>query len=289
MSHPKFGLQLPQDTPNPDHLIEVAKECEALGYDSVWAYDHLSPYWLPSGRAMECWTLLSAVAARTSKIRIGSLVTNVNLRNPALLAKMTSTVDCISGGRLIVGLGPGDRMSAHEMQSHGYHFPSLERRISRLRDTILILREMWTGENISVVGKTSGVSNALSLPEPKQEPGPPIWIGGKHHMILDLVAELADGWNYWDLDKGLLEEREKYLFAKCAEFGRSPEDLLKSWAGTVDNEVRRSYNKSMMVDSIRRMLLSKTSKYTDYFIASFGHESDREAYEAFAEAVKSLA
>jgi alkanesulfonate monooxygenase SsuD/methylene tetrahydromethanopterin reductase-like flavin-dependent oxidoreductase (luciferase family) len=287
LPRPRFGLQLPQDIPNLDRLIQVARECEDLGYDSVWAYDHLSPYWLRSGRAMECWTLLSAVAARTSRIRVGSLVTNVNLRNPALLAKMTSTVDCISGGRLIVGLGTGDRKSAHEMQTHGYHFPSLEQRISRLKDTILILRSMWTGRNVSVAGKTSHVLNALSLPKPKQKPGPPIWIGGRHNMILDLVAELADGWNYWGMDRRQLGEREKYLFAKCAEFGRPHTGLIKSWAGKVDR-TGQSSSKLTMVEDMRRELLSKTSEHTDYFIASFGREANRKAYEAFAEAVTSL-
>ncbi len=228
MPRPKFGCQLPQDILNPERLIKVAKECESLGYDSVWAYDHLSPYWLRSGRALECWTLLAAVAARTSKIRVGSLVTNVNLRNPALLAKMTATVDCISGGRLIVGLGTGDRMSVHEMQAYGYRFPSLHQRIDLLRDTILILRAMWTGKKVSVKGKTFEVPNAVSLPKPKQKPGPPIWIGGRHNMILDIVAELADGWNYWGMDKKQLVEREKYLFAKCVESVRTHKCVINS-------------------------------------------------------------
>ena len=288
MPRPKFGCQLPQDISNPEHLIEVARECESLGYDSVWAYDHLSPYWLRSGRALECWTLLSAVAARTSEIRVGSLVTNVNLRNPALLAKMTSTVDCISGGRLILGLGTGDRMSIHEMQTHGYHFPPLGQRIDRLSETILILRSMWTGKKVSVRGKTFEVSNALSLPKPKQKPGPPIWIGGRHQMILDIVAELADGWNYWGLDKKELGEREQYLFAKCSEVGRSYIDLIKSWAGKVDGTGQCSSNLTL-VEDMKKQLLSKTSTHTDYFIASFGRDSDRKAYEAFAEAVRSFA
>ena len=288
MPRPKFGCQLPQDIPDPERLIEIAKECESLGYDSVWAYDHLSPYWLRSGRALECWTLLSAVAARTSKIRVGSLVTNVNLRNPALLAKMTSTVDCISGGRLIVGLGTGDRMSAPEMQTHGYRFPSLDERIDRLRETILILRALWTGEKISVRGKTFEVSNALSLPKPKQKPGPPIWIGGKHKLILDIVAELADGWNYWGLDKKDLGERENYLFAKCAELGRPHIDLVKSWTGKVDGTGQCS-NGLTIVEDMKRQLLSTTSEHTDYFIASFGSDSERKAYEAFADAVNSFA
>ncbi|HYB67649.1 MAG TPA: LLM class flavin-dependent oxidoreductase [Candidatus Acidoferrales bacterium] len=288
LPRPKFGCQLPQDIPNPEHLIDVAKECESLGYDSVWAYDHLSPYWLHSGIALECWTLLSAVAARTSKIRVGSLVTNVNLRNPALLAKMTSTVDCISGGRLIVGLGTGDRLSAHEMQTHGYQFPSLEHRIDRLRETILILRAMWTGEKVSVRGKTCEISNALSLPKPKQKPGTPIWIGGRHKMVLDVVVELADGWNYWGLNRQDLEDREKYLFAKCAEVGRPYMGLVKSWTGKVDARKQRSSDLTI-VEDIKRRLLSQTSEHTDYFIASFGRDSDPNAYEAFAEAVKSFA
>lgn len=287
MPRPKFGCQLPQDLPDPEHVIEVAKECESLGYDSVWAYDHLSPYWLRSGRALECWTLLSAVAARTSKIRVGSLVTNVNLRNPALLAKMTSTVDCISGGRLIVGLGTGDRMSAREMETHGYHFASLDERIDRLRETILILRAMWTGERVSVRGKKFEISNALSLPKPKQKPGPPIWIGGKHKLILDIVAELADGWNYWGLNKKELRERENYLFAKCTEVGRSQMDIIKSWAGRVDGTNQSSAN-ATIIEDMKRQLLSNTSEHTDYFIASFGRDSDRKTYEAFAEAVKSF-
>jgi alkanesulfonate monooxygenase SsuD/methylene tetrahydromethanopterin reductase-like flavin-dependent oxidoreductase (luciferase family) len=288
LPHVKFGCQLPQDSPDLDHLIEIAKECEDLGYDSVWAYDHLSPYWLRSGRALECWTLLSAVAVRTSKIRVGSLVTNVNLRNPALLAKMTSTIDCISKGRLIVGLGTGDRMSVPEMQTHGYHFPSLRQRIDRLRDTILILRAMWTGEKVSVRGETFQISNALSLPKPMQKRGPPIWIGGRNYMILDVIAELADGWNYWGLDKKEIDAREKYLFAKCAEAGRSQTNLVESWAGKVDATGQGSSNLTL-VEDIQGQLLSKTSEHVDYFIASFGRGSDRKAYEAFAEAVKSIA
>ncbi|HXZ90352.1 MAG TPA: LLM class flavin-dependent oxidoreductase, partial [Candidatus Dormibacteraeota bacterium] len=115
MTTAKFGCQLPQDA-DIDRIFEAVKDCEGLGYDSVWVYDHLAPYWLRSRSSLEAWTLLSAIAARTSKIRIGTLVSNVNLRNPALLAKMTSTVDNISGGRLMIGLGVGDRMSVQELR-----------------------------------------------------------------------------------------------------------------------------------------------------------------------------
>ena len=148
----RIGCQLPQDISDFQKLTEIAQECERLGYDSVWAYDHLSPFWMKQAQALECWTLLSAIAQRTSKIKVGTLVTNVNLRNPALLAKMSSTLDKISGGRLILGLGTGDKFSREELQSYGYQFPSLNERIGRLRETILILKSMWTQPEASFKG-----------------------------------------------------------------------------------------------------------------------------------------
>jgi alkanesulfonate monooxygenase SsuD/methylene tetrahydromethanopterin reductase-like flavin-dependent oxidoreductase (luciferase family) len=284
----KFGCQLPQHIANPDRIIETAEECEKLGYDSVWTYDHLSPYWLHSGRALECWTLLSAVAARTSRIRIGSLVTNVNLRNPALLAKMTSTVDAISDGRLIVGLGTGDAMSMSEMRAYGYPFPSLSERVGRLRETILILKGMWTGQEVSLKGGTVQVSNAVSIPKPKQIPRPAIWVGGKHRMVLDVTAELADGWNYWGLNRGKLQELRSYLLKKCAELGRNPDEITKSWAGTI-SKATLTHSYPQMVQQIKTELLAQTDGETKYFIASFGSAASHDAYQAFAEAVKSIA
>ena len=168
----KFGCQLPQGIADSDHVIEVAVECERLGYDSVWAYDHLSPFWVRSGQALECWTLLAAVAARTSRIKIGSLVTNVNFRNPALLAKMTSTLDDISGGRLVVGLGVGDRLSRNELRSYGYKLPPLDERIARLRETIQILKSMWTEDNATFAGKHFRTSRARNYPKPRHKPPP---------------------------------------------------------------------------------------------------------------------
>ena len=107
-------------------------------------------------------------------------------------------------------------------------------------------------------------------------------------MILDIIAELGDGWNYWGLGKKEIVAREKYLFAKCVEAGRSQTNLVESWAGKVDTTGQRSSNLTLAED-IQRQLLSKTTEHVNYFIASFGRGSDRKAYEAFAEAVKSIA
>ena len=280
----KFGCQLPQDDPDIDHIFEVAKECENLDYDSVWAYDHLSPYWLRSSRSLEAWTLLSAIAARTSKIRIGSLVTNVALRNPALLAKMTSTVDRISGGRLIVGLGIGDRMSVKELHSYGYHFPTLRERLTLMRESITALKALWTGKKVSVKGQTLKVCNAICLPTPMQEPHPPIWVGGKHHGVIDVAVESADGWNCWGLSEQESRDRMRYFTTKCAQLHRDPRGLTLSWAGS---PLPLQPNR-IGVQSMRSQLAAQAKIGIDYFIASFPAKTKHKAYQAFAETVRSL-
>lgn len=286
MGTAKFGCQLSQNNSNVDEVIEIALECERLGYDSVWAYDHLSPYWIKSGYALECWTLLSAIAARTKRIKIGSLVTNIHLRNPALLAKMSSTLDNISDGRLILGMGTGDKLSRNELLSYGYSYAPMTERIARLRETIQILKAMWTEEETSMNGQYFKTSRARNYPKPKQTPHPPIWIGGKHQKLLDVVAEMADGWNYWGLMKTELAERERYLQSRCHELKRRPDDLVESWAGTVPiaPEPVRHTN----TDGILSALSTQTTVRTRYFIASFPENSGPEGYEAFADAVRKI-
>lgn len=284
-----FGCQLPQDSDDFDRVIEVAKHCERIGYDSVWVYDHLSPFWSRSGQAFECWTTLSAVAARTNSVKVGSLVTNVVLRNPSLLAKMSSTIDNISNGRLILGLGTGDKMSREELHSYGYRFPDLNERVERLRESIQILKAMWTNDEVTFHGNHYEISRAVNLPKPKQRPHPPIWIGGRHLRILDVVAEFADGWNYWGLSKDGLERRKDYLANKCAEHGRKPSSILKAWSGTFQQLSDGARSHSELSRNIAGKLRNQADTETRYFIASFGSQADPESYQAFADAVKSLA
>jgi alkanesulfonate monooxygenase SsuD/methylene tetrahydromethanopterin reductase-like flavin-dependent oxidoreductase (luciferase family) len=201
---------------------------------------------------------------------------------------MTSTVDNISDGRLIVGLGTGDKMSRDELLSYGYQFPSLDERVERLRETILILKAMWTSDESSFNGKYYNISHARNSPKPRQTPHPPIWIGGKHPKILDVVAEFADGWNYWELKKRTLEQRSRYLSAKCVEFRRNFEQIIKSWSGTLSHLSRTTKNRSKMVEKISFELQSEADAKAEYFIASFGPRAAGQIYEAFAEAVASL-
>jgi alkanesulfonate monooxygenase SsuD/methylene tetrahydromethanopterin reductase-like flavin-dependent oxidoreductase (luciferase family) len=282
LNSPKIGCQLPQDT-NIDRIFELARDCEKLGYDSLWVYDHLTPYWLSSQSSLEAWTLLSAVASHTSTIRIGTLVTNVNFRNPALLAKMAATVDNISDGRLIVGLGIGDRMSVNELKSYGYRFPPIEERMERLRETVRILKELWSGNAASLRGQFYNLSNAICRPKPKQETGPPLWIGGRHPKLVEAAAELADGWNYWGLPTGKVLELEKLFYEKCAQLNRSIHDITESWAGILELKAN-----SNMPEQIRAQVASQVGEKTVYFIASFPPGSNRKAYEAFTEAITTL-
>jgi len=285
----KFGCQLPQDSDDFDRVIEVAKYCEKIGYDSVWVYDHLSPFWSRSGQAFECWTTLSAVAARTNSVKVGSLVTNVVLRNPSLLAKMSSTIDNISNGRLILGLGTGDKMSREELYSYGYRFPDLNERVERLRESVQILKAMWTYDEVTFHGNQYKISRAVNLPKPKQRPHPPIWIAGRHLRILDVVAEFADGWNYWGLSKDGLERRKRYLDNKCTEQGRKPSSILKAWSGTFKQLSDGAPSYSELSRNITGKLRNQIAAGTSYFIASFGSGAELESYQAFADAVRSLA
>lgn len=284
----KVGCQLPQEIGDFKTLVKIAQDCEELGYDSIWAYDHLSPFWLRRPQGFECWTLLAAIAQRTKKIKLGTLVTNVNLRNPALLAKMASTVDNISGGRLMLGLGTGDKWSRGELKSYGYEFPGLEERVGRLRETILILKSMWTQPITTFNGQHYRLSNAVSFPKPIQKPSPPIWVGGKHRRILEVIAEFGDGWNYWDIKKGKAERLNRYLADRCMQLGRRPEEITKSWAGPLDSLFRRDESRRVIVEKIREKLRSETAHGTRYFIAAFGTTTKSWCYESFVEAARSL-
>lgn len=277
---PKFGCILPHDSADFDHVLEVARTCEDLGYDSIWAFDHLAPYWTSSKSNLECWTTLSSLAGYTKEIKLGSLVINVNLRHPSLLAKMASTLDVISRGRIILGLGTGDRLSKEELTSFGYTFRSLDERISQLKETIQILNGLWTTDDFSYDGIHFKLSHAQLEPKPVQKPHPPIWIGGKHYRIIDAVAEMADGWNYWNLTRKVSTDKIQYLLERCIQNNRSFDAIIKSWSGTIPGK--------LTIETLTTYLKERSGPATEYFVAYFGPGARRETYELFAETVSKL-
>jgi len=157
--------------------VEVAELAEALGYDSIWVYDHFHNVPVPANEAVfECWTTLAALSQRTSRVRLGQMVGCAAYRNPGLLAKITSNIDVISGGRLDWGIGAG--WYEHEFRAYGYDFPPAADRIRMLRETVEIVRSMWTEPDTSYAGRFFTLSGAQCDPKPVQAPHPPILIGG---------------------------------------------------------------------------------------------------------------
>ena len=176
--------------------VDVAVLAENLGYDSIWVYDHFHNVPKPAQEAVfECWTTIAAMSQLTSRIRLGQMVGCNSYRNPGLLAKITSTVDVISGGRLDWGIGAGWYES--EYKGYGYEFAKPSDRIGMLRETVEIVKSMWTNAETTYDGKYYKMLRANCDPKPLQKPNPPVWIGGGgEQLTLRVVAEHADVANF---------------------------------------------------------------------------------------------
>ena len=200
-----IGLTLPQGwldefpskKPHEQFLFSrsVALKAEKLGYDAGYVYDHFVPYYgnNSSGPFLEAYTLLSAIASVTSKLRIGQVVTCNSYRHPSLLAKMTSTLDAISNGRLEFGIGAG--WFEKEYLSYGYRFDSAMSRVEQLDESLKIIKKMWSNEKSSFKGKHYSLNNAICNPKPVQKPHPPIMVGGGGNKMMEVVARHATRYN----------------------------------------------------------------------------------------------
>jgi probable F420-dependent oxidoreductase len=189
----KFNLTLPMTSL--EKVRAYAQLAEARGFYSVSFGDHMFvrvPHlsWGPQVPHLECFMTMSAIAASTRRVRLAPLVAVIPFRNPALLAKMTSTIDHISGGRLIAGLGSG--WFRHEFEAYGYPSPSDRERIERMAEAIKILKAMWTEDEPSYRGRYYAIEEAYNFPRPVQKPHPPIMIGGAGKRVLEIAAHEAD-------------------------------------------------------------------------------------------------
>jgi F420-dependent oxidoreductase-like protein len=228
MSAPRFGLFVPQADVPAAALRGLAEQAERLGFDSLWAYDHLQDYPTPEQPAvLELFTLLGLLAGWTSRIRLGSLVTCDAYRNPALTAKMTATLDALSGGRLELGYGAG--WHAEEYRAYGYAFDPPAVRIARMEEGLRVITALWEGAPATFEGRYYQVRAARCLPRPAQRPRPPITIGGGgERLLLRAVARHADVWNYFSIPLAAYEHKRAVLHAHCAALGRDPATLAQS-------------------------------------------------------------
>lgn len=212
--------------------VDVAMLAEELGYHSIWVYDHFHNVPRPAHEAVfECWTTIAAISQRTSRIRLGQMVGCNSYRNPGLLAKITSTIDVISGGRLDWGIGAG--WYENEYRGYGYEFPRPADRIGMLKESVEIVKSMWSNVETNYDGKYYKLVRANCDPKPLQKPNPPVWIGGGgEQLTLRVVAEHADCSNFGGKPDEWARKRE-ILKGHCAAVGRDESEIRKTWSPEV--------------------------------------------------------
>lgn len=221
----KLGVTLPQFTDDPERLVSGALAAEELGLDSMWLFDHLWPLGGPRDRPIfEAWTTLAFLAARTERIKIGTLVSRSTLRNPAVLAKMAATIESLAPGRLVIALGSGDEMSRGENEAFGIPYLDGDDRVLEMVAAVECVRECIL-EPVATV--TTPYHSVASLPtSPRPETPPPIWIGGRSRSVRRVAGEICDGWNSWSASPTEFEREAKTV--RAAANGR-PIEL--TWGG----------------------------------------------------------
>jgi len=221
---PFYAFQAKEPKEYYDHIKNIVLECEKSGYDSVWIDDHLMYNNWP---ILESWTTLSALSSLTSKIRLGTMVSCVQHRNPALLAKAAATLDVISNGRLEFGIGAGVQEAEHV--AYGFGFPKPSIRTERLDEALEVIIRLWTQEKASYDGKYYTLKDAVCEPKPQQKPHPPITVGGSGEKLLKVTAQYADRFDW-----GFLPSIEAYkrkletLEQKCKSVGRNFTEIERS-------------------------------------------------------------
>jgi F420-dependent oxidoreductase-like protein len=237
----RMALQIPNFTyPNTpasalfERVSTAAREAEAAGFDAVFVMDHF--YQLPmlgavDAEMLEAYPLLGALAAQTSRVRLGTLVSGNTYRNPAHLAKIVTTLDVVSRGRAILGIGAGWFEPEH--RGYGFEFPPIGERLSRLDEALAIIRGMLRGERPSFDGRYYRTEEALNVPAPVQPGGPTILIGGTgEQRTLRLVARYADESN-WTCSPAEFPRKLEALDKHCAAVGRPRREINVTWLGSL--------------------------------------------------------
>jgi F420-dependent oxidoreductase-like protein len=215
---------------------DVAKQADALGFDAIWLFDHFHTVPVPTDEiTFESFTALSALAALTTRVRLGHIVICTAFRNPALTAKMISTMDSISGGRMELGIGAGWKRD--EWLAYGYGFPETKERLARLGDDLGVISAMLAGDkhaHATFDGTYSSVRDARNIPKPIQQPRVPIMVGGNGpNVTWRLAAKYADELNLDGMSPSEVAEALPVIRSRCEEIGRDPASLAISvhiWA-----------------------------------------------------------
>jgi len=234
----KYGISLPQgwtmdlaSISDPiqayETMTRVAQTADEYGYDSLWLVDHFHTVPQPSQEVtFEAWTTTAALARDTKRVRVGQMVTCNSYRNPALLAKMASTVDVLSHGRLNFGIGAG--WYEHEYRAYGYDYPDAPERLRQLREAVQVILAMWTQDEAVFEGKYYQVRGAINQPKGVQQPHIPLLIaGGGEQVTLKLVAQYGDACNIGG-DLATIERKFAVLKQHCESIGRDYTSIHKT-------------------------------------------------------------
>lgn len=234
----KIGVQLPEveyEYTWPQ-LEEMARTAEGIGLDSIWLGDHLMYRYADGTRAprgpFEAWTTLAALAAVTERVQLGPLVASALFHTPPMIAKMAATVDTISNGRFVLGIGAG----WHEPEYRGFGIP-FDHRFSRFAEAYRVIRELFATGESTLKGEFYDIEGALLFPKPAQPGGPPVMIGSYGEKMLRLTLPDVEMWNAWSQDYGNTREGLQTLLHRvdgiCENVGRDPSTLVKTIAPLV--------------------------------------------------------
>ena len=259
-----FGIKTSQSGLSYREILRVWQEAEEIElFEHAWLWDHMVPIWDdPAGAALEAWTLLAALAVQTRRLRLGVIVTSNRFRPPALLAKMAATVDVVSGGRLVFGIGAGGsetsdlQLSAavhREYDAYGIDVVSAAESLAALRETCVVAKRLWSeGAPFDFKGRCYELRGAICEPKPLQRPHPPFLIGaGGEQTALGVVAEHADIWSC--PTRGNIDDflrRNAALVAHCERIGRDPDEITRSVQVFVSAREASSSDQDAAADSM---------------------------------------
>ena len=270
-SEVRFGIGTAPQQVSYDDILRVWREADLLPQiEHAWLFDHLLPIAGDrTGPVFEGWTLLSAMAAQTRRLRLGLMVTSNRFRPPAMLAKIATTVDIVSGGRLDFGIGAGSRPSMpiarREYDAHGIEYRDFEDSVTALDEAITLIKRLWTeSEPFDFAGDLVRATGAIGNPKPVQSPYPPIMIGGRAKQTLRVVARHADLWNIAGVDLDDAVARSALLDDYCRAIGRDPHAITRSLHVPVsydEPEVSRDTISRAVEAGFTHLVLSLPSPY----------------------------
>jgi F420-dependent oxidoreductase-like protein len=272
-------------------MTRVGQAAEKVGYDSIWVYDHFHTVPQPTMEStFECWTIMAALARDIPRIRLGQMCTCNGYRNPAVLAKITSTIDVLSHGRLICGLGAG--WYEHEWRAYGYGFPIVPERMRAFREACEIIVRMWTEDKPVFTGKYYTIDGPINEPKGIQKPHIPLWLGGGGEQVtLKLVAKWGQACNVGGGNPEIIRQKLEILRGHCTELGRNYDEITKSTnmnivlledgadAESATEKVRATYGWTMeqlhqqaavgTADEVSARIQAAVDAGADYFITYF--------------------